>query len=101
MAIAGVLPLALGRSGKAVSVTQTALTGAGAITTGLNNIDTGAAVVCVANSPTSATLQTASITSIAAGTVNAVVWTVVATGPTAAVATAALSVNCIAIGEVA
>lgn len=100
MAIAGVLPLALGRAGKAVSVTQTALTGAGAITTGLNNVDTGAATVCVANSPTSATLNVASITSISGGTVNAVVWTITATGPVAAVATSAFNVNCIAIGEV-
>lgn len=100
MAIAGVLPIALGRSGKAVSVTQTALTGAGAITTGLNAVDTGAAVVCAANSPTSATLQTASITSISAGTVNAVVWTITASGPAAAVSTSAFNVNCIAIGEV-
>jgi hypothetical protein len=74
MALVANLPPALGSQRKLAAV-QTAITGTGAITSGLNTIDAGSAQLTVQNSATTVPTggSTGAVTSIAAGTVNAVV----------------------------
>lgn len=62
------------RGRKNLSITQTAITGTGAVTTGLNSIDTGGAMTTVQNAETTITSNAGSaVTSISAGTVNVLV----------------------------
>ena len=75
MAIVGGLSLGFARFQKKVAAVQAAITGTGAITSGLSKIDAGSAQLTVQNSATTVPTggSTAAVTSISAGTVNAVV----------------------------
>jgi hypothetical protein len=75
MAIVGGLTRGLARSQRKVAAVQSAVTGTGAITSGLGTIDTGSAQLTVQNSATTVPTggSTGAVTSISAGTVNAVV----------------------------
>src|SRR5258708_25480342 len=70
MAIIANLVRAQSRGVRKLSATQGAITGTGAITTGLTSIDTGGAVATGANSATTIPTNLATITSISGGTVN-------------------------------
>jgi hypothetical protein len=96
MAIIGLLPEALGTYSRKLSSTQAAITGTGGITTGLTAIDTGGAVVSVANSATALPVDVATITSISGGTVNVAV--VKMQSATNGIEGSAFNVNCIATG---
>ncbi len=98
MAIVGNLPKARGLGVEKISSTQASITGTGAIATGLATVDTGGAVVSVANSGTTTPWTIATISSVAAGTVNVVVLSLAA-APTIGAAGGALLVNCVATGR--
>src|SRR5258708_39836098 len=70
MAIIANLVRAQSRGVRKLSATQGAITGTGAITTGLTSIDTGGAVATRANSATTIPTNLATITSISGGTLN-------------------------------
>jgi hypothetical protein len=91
----------LGRAGKLMTATQSAITGTGSIATGLAAIDVGSTQAAVANSATSATTDIASITSVSAGAVAVAVTLLTFTGPTIAQETNAKNVNVLAVGTVA
>lgn len=97
MAIVGNIVQALGSGSRKVSATQAAITGTGGITTGLVAIDTGGAVVSVANSATALPCDVATITSISGGTVNVAVLKL--QSATNSVEGSAFNVNCIATGQ--
>lgn len=98
MAITGNLPAALGSGGlrRKVSETQAAITGTGAVTTGLRTIDTGGAFVSGANSATTIPTNLATITSLSAGTVNVAVVAAAAAANT--ISAVAENCNVLAIG---
>lgn len=96
MAIVGSIPEGIGQYSRKVSSTQAAITGTGGITTGLTTIDTGGAVVSVANSATALPVDIATITSVSGGTVNVVVAKL--QSATNSVEGSAFNVNCIATG---
>jgi|HubBroStandDraft_4_1064222.scaffolds.fasta_scaffold06260_5 hypothetical protein len=97
-ALVSTLPHAVG-GGRKLSVVQAAITGTGAITTGLVRLDTGGAVVTVANSATSLTTDVAEETSQSAGTVNVSVTKLTFSGPTIALEGSAINVNCWSTGS--
>lgn len=97
MAIVGNLPKARGLGVRKISSTQAAITGTGAIATGLATIDAGGAVVSVANSSATTPWDVATITSISGGTVNVVVVNFTSV-PAISAAAAPFNVNCIATG---
>jgi hypothetical protein len=78
VAVTGGLTRGLAKSQRKVSTTSTAITGTGAVTTGLTIIDVGSAQATVQNSSTaavgaSAGPAVATVSSLSAGTVNVVV----------------------------
>jgi hypothetical protein len=97
MAIVGNLPKGRGLGIRKISSTQAAITGTGAVATGLLTIDTGGAVACSANSALVTPWSFATITSIAAGTVNVVV-VAFTSAPAIAASAAPINVNVIATG---
>lgn len=97
MAVLGLLPPARGLAGRKLSATQAAITGTGAIATGLSSIPAGGAVVSSANSAAVTPWSFATITAIAAGSVTVVVVAFTST-PAIAASLAAINVNCIAVG---
>lgn len=98
MAVIGALPRARSLTGYKISATQASITGTGAVATGLSSILTGGAAVSVANSGTTTPWTVATISSIAAGSVNVVVLSL-ASAPTIGAAGGAQLVNVIAIGS--
>ena len=97
MAISGTLRKPLG-AGKKIAVVQTAITGTGAITSGLSSIDTGGAQVTVQNAETTITSNAlAAVTSISGGTVNVVVIALAAASN--AVSGSAKNVGLVAVGQ--
>src|SRR5579859_4441210 len=105
MGVIGNLPRGLGKGVRKVACTQGAITGTGAIATGLAAIDIGGnfgagaagsgAVACAMNSATTIPTNLATITSISAGTVNIAV--VAAAANT--ISGVAANVNVVAIGS--
>jgi hypothetical protein len=73
VAIPGGLTRGWAKSQKKVSVTQTSVTGTGAVTSGLASVDAGGAQATPQNAATTITTQSASVTSISGGTINVVV----------------------------
>jgi hypothetical protein len=98
MALVGLLLRPRSQAGYKLSVTQAAITGTGAITTGLSTVLAGGAVVSCNNSATSATADVPEVTSVSGGTVNVAVSLLTYTGPTIALETVAKNINCIAVG---
>lgn len=101
MAVIGNLPRPLGRGLKKISETQAAITGTGAVTTGLApgiaGVDAGGAVACSANAATTIPTTFAAISSVSGGTVN-IVAVAFAAGANA-ISAVATNVNVIAIGS--
>ena len=97
MAIIGNLPKALGEGTRKLAVNQTAITGTGAVTTGLTSILAGGVVATVNNSGSVLPASVASVYLIAGGVVSVVVTQLNST--TNAVSGSALNVNTIAIGQ--
>ena len=97
MAIVGNLPKARGLGIRKISSTQSAITGTGAVATGLTTIDTGGAVTSVANSSATTPWDISTITSISGGTVNVVVVNFTSV-PAISAAGGAFNVNVIATG---
>ena len=83
-----------------ISATLAAVTGTGAVATGLSAVDSGGVSATVINSATSATTDLASVTSISGGSVSVAVTLLTFTGPTIAQESGAKNVAVIATGYV-
>jgi hypothetical protein len=75
VAVVGALTRGLAKSQRKVVAGQTAVTGTGAITSGLSVLDVGSPQLTVQNSATTVPTggSTAAVTSVSTGTINAVV----------------------------
>lgn len=94
----GALLPANSRASRVLAVNQGAITGTGAIVTGLNVLDVGGFSVTTANSLASVSVDIATGVSVSAGSVTVVNWHFVAITPVAIVSTAAFNLNVIATG---
>jgi len=104
MAVIANLPRALGKAVRKLSATQAAITGTGAVTTGLTptavgpgGIDTGGAVACGANSATTIPTNLVTISSISGGNVVNIV-VVAAAAAANTISAVAENVNVLATG---
>jgi len=97
MAVVGNLPKALGRTTRKVFAGQAAITGTGAIVTGLSSIDQGAAMVTVQNSALTIPTNIATVSSVTGGSVNVVVIALAATAN--AISAVAANVGCLCTGS--
>lgn len=98
MAIPGGLTRGFAKSQKKVAVVQAAITGTGAIASGLVSVDTGGAQVTVQNAETTITSNAlAAVTSISAGSVSVVVIALAAAANS--VSGSAKNVGLVAIGQ--
>jgi hypothetical protein len=96
MAVLRTLPRAL--AGRKFSATRTAVTGTGAIVTGLAAVDAGSVSLCSINSATTIpTNVAAGASSISGGTVNAVVVALAAAANT--ISAVASNVDCFCTGS--
>lgn len=86
------------RSSRVLSASQGAITGTGAIATGLNVLDVGGWTVSTANSLASVSVDIATGVSVSGGSVTVVNWHFVAITPVAIVSTAAFNINVLATG---
>jgi hypothetical protein len=94
MTLVSNLPKALGKTSRKLFVGTASITGTGGIATGLGTIDAGSPQVTVQNSATAIPTNIATVSSIAAGTVNIVVVALAAAANTISAVAATVGLSC-------